>query len=297
MSIGRRRLVSGVLPAMAIAAAARPAGAVIILDSTWRAEGGRPGRESAGFRAHIALANQPQFAGLVSFSRDEEVWGSGSGTWIANVGGRGRILTAAHLFDDGASVNEYVYRTASGAVQRGVSLGVHPLYEGDINDRTGYDVAIVTLEGPVTDAGSPPVLYVGPLQVGTRIVMVGFGSRGVASVGQQPAYYEGSDKAAAENIVSDVMETVWPVPKGEDSGNWFEVTLQREGEGASRLDGILGSGDSGGSTWLNTAGRWAIVGVNSSGTGDIYGASSSFTWIAGVRGWLAATVPGTRFIG
>src|SRR5947209_20314151 len=158
MKIARRRTLVA-LAGISVAAAARPSGAVIILDSTWRAEGGRPGRESAGFRAHIALANQPQFARLVSFSRDEEVWGSGSGTWIANVGGRGRILTAAHLFDDGASVNESVYRTASGAVQRGVSLGVHPLYDGDINDRTGYDVAIVTREGPVTDAGSPPAVY------------------------------------------------------------------------------------------------------------------------------------------
>jgi hypothetical protein len=30
--------------------------------------------------------------------------------------------------------------------------------------------------------------------------------------------------------------------------------------------------------------------------GDTYGASLSFTWVAGVRGWLAAAVPGTRFI-
>ena len=67
-------------------------------------------------------------------------------------------------------------------------------------------------------------------------------------------------------------------------------------EGASRLDGLLGSRDSGGSTWLNVAGGWAIVGVNSNGTGDTCRASSSFTWIAGVRGWLAATVHGTRFI-
>lgn len=296
MSIGRRRLFSGALPAMAMVAAARPAGAVIILDSTWRAEGGRPGRESAGFRAHIALANQPQFAALVSFSRDGQVWGSGSGTWIANVGGRGRILTAAHLFDDDASVGEFVYRTASGAVQRGVGLAMHPLYNGDIHDRTGYDVAIVTLQGPVTDAGSPPALYVGPLQVGTRIVMVGFGSRGIATVGERPAYYAGSDKAAAENVVDEVMESVRPVPKRGDAGNWFDVTLRRESEGASRLDGILGSGDSGGSAWLNIADGWAIVGVNSNGTGDTYGASSSFTWVSGVRDWLAVNVPGTRLI-
>jgi len=297
MNIGRRRVLGGSLPVIAMAAAVRPAGAVVILDSTWRAEGGRPGRESSGFRAHIALANQPQFSGLVSFSRDGEVWGSGSGTWIANVSGRGRILTAAHLFDDDATVDEYSYRTASGAVQQGASLAMHPLYNGDVHDRTGYDVAIVTLEGPVNDAGAPPALYVGPLSVGTRIVMVGFGSRGIASVGERQDYYEGSDKAAAENVISEVMEIVRPVPKKGDAGNWFDVSLRRESEGAGRLDGLLGSGDSGGSTWINRAGRWAIVGVNSNGDGETYGSSSSFTWVAGVRDWIAANVPGTRFIG
>jgi hypothetical protein len=82
-----------------------------------------------------------------------------------------------------------------------------------------------------------------------------------------------------------------------DAGNWLGVRLRRESEGAERLDGILGSGDSGGSAWIRTeSGGWAICGVNANGNGDTYGSQSWFARISGVRDWLNATVPGLRFV-
>lgn len=57
---------------------------VTILDSTWREEGGRKGREAAGFGAHIALAAQPQFRAVLAMSTDEEDWDEASTTWIGN---------------------------------------------------------------------------------------------------------------------------------------------------------------------------------------------------------------------
>ena len=78
MRLSRRRALGGLVAAPAIV---RPAGAVIILDSTWEAEGGGPDKESAGFRAHVALASQPQFAGVIALSDDDgETWGAASGT-------------------------------------------------------------------------------------------------------------------------------------------------------------------------------------------------------------------------
>ncbi|MFI5002638.1 MAG: trypsin-like serine protease [Reyranellales bacterium] len=294
IGVGRRRLVSGIA-ASATLAAARPAGSVIILDSTWRAEGGRPGRESAGFRAHIALANQPQFAGLVSFSYDGETWGAASGTWIGNMGGQGLVLTAAHVYEPGDLATEYVYRTGSGSVRRGVRLDLHPVYNWNNEETTGYDFAIVWLDGPVTDSGPPPALYAGTAEEGARIVMVGYGNRGIGSVGEAPEYYTPSDKAAAENTVDEVIPAVRPVPEDEDAGNWFGVTLHREGEGASRLDGILGAGDSGGSAWIRTAGGWAIAGVNSNG-GETYDAHAYFARVSGARDWIGRFAPIARFI-
>lgn len=299
MILARRRFLATGLLGASSAALARPAGAVIVLDSTWRAEGGRPGRESAGFRAHIALAHQPQFAGVIAMSDDEgEIWGNASGTWIGNVDGRARILTAAHVFNRGGPADYYVYRTPGGAVRHGRRVVYHPLYNWKNSERTGYDFAIVELNRPITDAGTVPALYAGTKEMGAEVVMVGYGSRGIGSVGQQPIYYEGSDKAAATNTVDEVMNAVHPIPRGAevDAGNWLGVTLRRESQGAGRLDGILGSGDSGGSTWLLTSAGWAICGINSNGSGDTYGSPSYFARISGVRDWLADTVPGLRFV-
>jgi hypothetical protein len=291
----RRRLLSGALASAGLAAACRSAGAVVVLDSTWRAEGGRPGRESAGFGAHIALANQPQFAGLISFSWDGKVWGSASGTWIGNSGGQGLVLTSAHVYERNDVATTYVYRTISGDVRRGVRLDLHPLYNWNNEETTGYDFAIVRLDGPVTDAGPPPALYAGTNELGARIVMIGFGNRGIGSVGERPEYHVGSDKAAAENTVDEVVPLVQPVPRGSDAGNWFGAKLRREGEGASRLDGLLGSGDSGGSTWIQTGGVWAIAGVNSNG-GEEYESHAYFSRVSGVRDWITRLAPSARFV-
>ncbi len=299
MSIGRRRILAAVAGA-SLGAAIRPADAVVILDSTWNAEGGGPGRESAGFGAHIALANQPQFDSLVAFSSDEgEDWGHASGTWIGNIDGRGRVLTAGHNFDDGLKAGGYLYRVG-GKVYRGVAMSLHPLYNGDLEHRTGYDFAIVTLDRPVTNGGQAPVLSARQVTVGQQIVMIGYGSRGIASVGQRPDYHDGSDKAAAENTVDEVAPPAASARRDEDAGNWFRVTMRHESEGATRLEGILGSGDSGGSVWVRGRSGWAIVGVNSNGTGDdnaTYGHHSTFAAVAGAQQWIGAAVPGVRFSG
>ena len=153
------------------------------------------------------------------------------------------------------------------------------------------------LDGPIDDAGPPPALYGGNREDGARIVMVGWGSRGIGSVGQKPKYYTTPGKAAATNKIDEVMDAVRPPPRSGDAGNWLGVTLRRESEGAERLDGILGSGDSGGSAWIRTAGGgWAICGVNANGNGDTYGAQSWFARVSGVRDWLNATMPGLRFV-
>lgn len=286
MTVNRRRLVAGAL----LAATPRPSGAVIILDSTWRAED--------GFRAHLALADQPQFASVIALSSDDgQVWGSASATWLGNLRGRARILTAAHIFNRDGAADDYVYRAPDGTALQGTDIVFHPLYNWNNAERTGYDLAIVRLDGPIEDAGPPPALYGGNHEAGRRIVMVGWGSRGIGSVGEKPKYYTIPGKAAATNKIDEVMDAQRPTPGGGDAGNWLGVTLRRDSEGAERLDGILGSGDSGGSAWIRTeSGGWAICGVNANGNGDTYGAQSWFARISGARDWLAATVPGLRFV-
>jgi hypothetical protein len=280
MNLVRRRFVAGTLAAGSLAAgsliARRPADAVIVQDDTWRAEGGG------------ALMASSEYRG--------EQWGYVSSTWIGNVQGRGRLLTAAHAFEANDTADVYSFRTPTGKVRRGTDLVIHPLWDSS-EDRTGYDFAIVTLDAPVEDAGAPPLLYSGNGELGKRIVMIGFGRRGIGSVGQDAIYSTGSGKAAAENTVDEVENAVGGrLSKGEDAGNWFGVTFHPLRKGGSRMDGILGSGDSGGSAWLSVGSGWAVCGVNSNGTGDAkYDDQSYFARVSDVAEWLAKVVPGVRF--
>jgi hypothetical protein len=297
MTLCRRRLLTGLLSATPIAGAARTAGAVIIQDSTWRAEGGRPDDGVAGFRAHIALANQQQFDSLIALSEDGgDSWDDCSATWLGNFGGKAWVLTAAHVFKKGEKANTYLYRTQGGTIFEGLREIVNPRYQGDSQNRGGYDVALIQLDGPVSDAGPPPLLYSGEMRVGTRIVFVGFGQRGIGSQGEVRDYGEPQDnKTAAENTIDKVTEPTDHDEEDEDSGNELRVTLRRPNDGGARMDGILGGGDSGGSAWMRSNGRWHVIGVNCSG-GEKYEDHAYFARLTGVRPWLLRYLPGLRFV-
>lgn len=302
MTAQTRRLATALVAAAlglagAVGGAIGGARAVIIVDETWRAEGGAPGREADGFAAHVALAHQPPFRGLIAFSSDEgEEWNDCSGTWLGNFGGAGYVLTAAHCFKSTDGADAFLYRTDGETVLEGEQVWRHPRYNGDGDNRGGYDVALVRLDGPVTDGGTPPLLWAGDLAVGQRIVFVGFGNRGLGSIGEQAAFDTPADnKTAGENTIDEVMAATARDAAEEDSGNWIRVTLRRPSEGAGRLDGLLGSGDSGGSAWMRRDGRWYLVGVNTSGTGATYGEHSFFLRLAGIRPWLSGLLPGLRF--
>lgn len=290
----------------------RPLPAVVILDSTWREEGGARGREADGFSAHIRLANQPQFRSLVALAYEEDgEWGAGSGTWLGNHGigndSRAYVLTSAHNFDE-AEAGEVLVRTDGGTVLRGERVWIHPGYDTD-GDHTGVDVAILRLNGPVTDAGPPPLLYAGNAEKGRTITFMGFGTRGIASAGEDERYNQGTDKAAAQGVVDEAVPLRRGSVRMDDPGNFLSVFLPREDgsvenpiSGArrpvSRLAGLLGAGDSGGSAWMPLGDRWVVVGVNTSGDGNAqYGDSSWFVRVSGVRPWITSIVPGARFSG
>ena len=280
--------------------------AVVVLDSTWREEGGARGREADGFGAHIRLAHEPQFRSLVTLSYDGgDTWGDGSGTWIGNDESHGYVLTSAHNFDD-ATVDEVVFRTDGGAVLRGNRVWIHPKYNKE-DDRTGVDAAIVRLVRPVRDSGPAPVLYAGRSEKGKTITFVGFGTRGIGSVGENERYNKGTGKAAAQGVVEEAVALRRVSDDDDDLGNYLTIFLPREDgrienplggarRPVSRLAGLLGAGDSGGSAWMPLGDGWAIVGINTSGDGEAqYGDSSWFVRVSGIRPWVTSVFPGARF--
>lgn len=286
---------------------ASPAPAVVILDSTWAEEGGDADDPSAGFGAAIELAYRPAFRATVALSADGgEYWSDCTGTWIGNGAGHGYVLTAAHCFVDGedsVAPTDVLVRSTGGRVYRVVEGVIHDGYV-DTDQTTGEDLAILVLHRPVQDAGLPPLLYGGDDEAGRILTFVGYGARGVASIGEHEDYHDGGDqRAAAQGLVEVVKDEA----DDEDTGNYLGVFLPAE-DGSienpyggddhpvNRLVGLLGSGDSGGPAWMRIDGRWVVAGVNSNGTGNAEaGETSWFVRVSGQREWIETHAPMARF--
>jgi len=291
-----------------VSAMVRPATAVVILDSTWREEGGAKGHEPAGFAAHLRLAAEPQFRPVLAFASDGETWGEASGTWIGNDAHHAYVLTAAHVFEDPASPDDYVVRGPKGETLKADRVWIHPGWNGDAETRTGYDLALLRLTRPIDDAGPAPALYAGGGEAGKLVTFVGYGNRGIASTGEKDVFYTGSDKAAAQGLVDQWVDLVRPMPRKADGGNYLGVFLPKEDGSianpyggarrpATRLVGLLGEGDSGGSAWMRLGDRWVIVGVNGNGTGRArYGDSSWMARVAPHRDWISGIFPAAVFV-
>lgn len=287
-------------------ALAAPAQAVVILDSTWRAEGGSRERPWAGFGAHLRLADEPPFRAVLALASDGEAWGEASGTWLGNAEGHAYVLTAAHIYDEDAEPDAYQVRGPDGRAHVPDRRWVHPYWNGDTGTRTGYDLVLLRLPEPLTGLGEPPVLYTGRAEAGRLITFVGFGSRGIGSVGEADRFYRPSAKAAAQGVVDEWVAPARTRKKAGDAGNYLGVYLPREdgsipnpyggsARPATPLVGLLGSGDSGGSAWMPLAQGWVLVGVNSNGSGEArYGDASWFARVAPHHEWLRKHFPAVR---
>ena len=292
-------VLSSILVLALMAVTAPPASAVVILDSTWEANGGAKGAEADGFGAHEALAMQPQFAAIFGLWDGSDY--GGSGTWIGNDdAGHGYILTAAHNFDGGTKVDDWIYYSRDGGEYQGLKVHIHPGYDESMQDQetSGYDMAIVVLDRPVTDAGEPPLLYGGRDELGRKIVITGYGSRGIGSSGEQDAYYnfETPGPAAATNVIDEVdgdMENNLIVDFDSEAG---DASVTGKAKPVDKMEGILGSGDSGGATWIETPDGWAIVGTNTWGDESVYGAVSGFSRVSTQLDWIASIYPDLYYV-
>lgn len=272
--------------------------AVIILDSTFK---------QSGFKQAEALALSPSFSSLIFIESDEL---SGSGSWIGNDEGHGYVLTAAHLFPHSAQISHYTFQTQNGRQYHGEALFLHPLWNENLDDRTGYDFALVRLKESITDAGAQPALYAGNEEIGKTVTFIGYGWRGSGKKGEDTTIDTDNKPAAAQGLVELVKEAIEPLPVQGDAGNYFAIWLPKEDgslpnpfseQGITRpispLAGILGSGDSGGPAWIRTPEGWVIAGINSDGSGNAaYGDVSWFPRVSQVQVWIKGIIPNVRFL-
>lgn len=283
--------------ALALVSAPFTALAVVVLDSTWAEQGGRVGAWDAGFDAHIALAAAPQFASIIGFWDGEQF--GGSGVWIGNDDqGRAYVLTAAHNFDDGGTLDSWIYYTRGDDEFTGEQLWIHPRYD-EFNEETGgWDMAILRLNGPVIDAGDAPLLYGGQNELGKIATITGYGARGIGSAGEGDRFYSHQVPAAARNVIDEVDGPYGANLLVVDFDNETGGTNVLEGDAfpVDSMEGVLGAGDSGGATWIKVRGGWAIAGVNVWGDHEaVYGSVSAMARVSTQQDWIKSIFPLAKF--
>ena len=253
-----RRLPARRLLAAAFAASvlATPAFAVVIREDMWEYFGGTEDDPTAGFGPYVELAAEPQYAAVLVFTAygDESDFGC-TGTWLGNdANDHAFILTAAHCTED---ANSWTVKTDGGTVLEAVDYFVQPAWETD--RFSSSDVAILELEGPITDSGEPPTLYAGSDEWGYFATMVGYGARGTSLQGEDRKFKDDGFKAAAQNMIDEPYNGQLSIdlddpPDEESDGDAIPVDFE----------GTNGAGDSGGSLWIETESGWRIAGVVSS---------------------------------
>lgn len=293
-----------ILASLAAILIAKPAAAVIILDSTYQEE---------GYAAAEALAAEPQFEAIFALCDGvNDGCGNASGTWIGNDAEHGYILTAAHNFQGGFGIDTWQYRSRNGKYYKAAAFVTNPEYErivatDEANEASiGFDIAIVTLTEPVTDAGEPPTLYAGDAELGETLTYVGYGGRGSAATGQDDKEPSGALAAAAQGVI-ELVEPLTTSAAGGADGNAFSVFLPKEDGSVenplggdvttpiSKTAGLLGSGDSGGSAWIQIDSGWVIAGINGNGSGNAaYGDTSGFARVSGQIDWITGIFPGAK---
>jgi hypothetical protein len=209
-------------------------------------------------------------------------------------------VCAAHVFDSSSLNGAITVRINFG---RGRMAYIDFATPGVVNINPGYnsfsllnDVSVVFL--PPTFRIPVAKLYQGRrVQRETVVTFVGFGDTGTGVTGANT--YSILKRAGRNTLGSYYM-----------GGRDFEIDFDRPGQpqysslGGKkplRLEGLLGSGDSGGSVWVRIGSRWQIIGINSygldyfpngrgNGIVDDYGDHSGFVYLPRYYAWMRSLV-------
>jgi Trypsin/PEP-CTERM motif len=224
------------------------------------------------------------------------------------------VLTAAHLFDtnaDGVSdhpasdVVFYVNNAAMPTIIPAASLVIHPDFTGFDNPVVNDDLAIITLATPVA-AGVPiyPLLQ-SPLAEGTQTIQVGYGRSGDGVSG-----FTVSSSLLVKRLGANVFD-VFEEDDDQLPGNGINEVWMSDFDGPTAATNLiggttlgndietnLGSGDSGGPSFIDVDGQLTLVGTNTFGFSDdggatwpLFGSGSGGILVEPYIDWINTVVP------
>lgn len=208
------------------------------------------------------------------------------------------IVTAAH------TITGPVAEVTLGGVPRAVErLIVHSGYKslpeslirealasGDASKAMEFqasnkDIALIKLAQPVADV-APAIVYQGKDELGKLVKLLGRGATGDGADGENPHSSRRAELRRAFNTVS-IADAGW-------LGYVFDADSSSHG-----LEGIGGSGDSGGPVLIEVNGQWQLAGLAAwklvegdaaSFRAGIYGQTSYNVRLSSYAEWIAATI-------
>lgn len=204
------------------------------------------------------------------------------------------VVTAAHTIQ-----GEVRAVTIAGQERAVARVVVHPGYRSmpqDMIDRAlaskdgteamaflaaNHDIALIRLREPVGDVRPIPI-YTGGSEMGQVVELVGKGATGTGLTGVAPGSNQRGPLRRAYNRIDRVEE------------RWISYTFD-QGRKAHRLEGMSGSGDSGGPLLLRQGGRRVVAGLTSwqNGNPDLgqppsrYGQGTVGVRLSYYAGWIA----------
>jgi hypothetical protein len=153
------------------------------------------------------------------------------------------VLTAAHCF---VFRPQEVSVVSNGFLRSGVSIAIHPLYDGAVG--SPFDMAILRVDKPITSAPLPLLLSSSP-SVGEEVVAYGYGTdqNGRESIsriqsGEAPLKATYSEYAGYRNGVVTIRSTGDGSPCTGDSGG---PVVARSANGSYGIIGITVAGANG----------------------------------------------------
>ncbi|ANB16384.1 S1 family peptidase [Dokdonella koreensis] len=165
------------------------------------------------------------------------------------------------------------------------ALGKQAVASGDASEVMAFlanvdDIALVRLAAPVADV-APVVLYRQSDEIGRTVTLIGKGATGTGIEGQGLHAYHRTELRRAFNVVT-----------GADV-RWLSYTFDAPPAGLP-LEGITGSGDSGGPVLVDADGGQQLAGLAS---WNKYAQSSVRPFHAGLYGQVVYSVRISRYAG